>query len=255
MKKIVLLISVWFAFTSCDVLTQLSNEAAAQMNNNNSNRLTNQEVINGLKEALKVGTDKAVAVLSRTNGYYGDQIVKILLPPDAREIMKHKNNPALKAIGVTKMIDDVILRMNRAAEDAAKQATPIFKSAIQSMTIVDAWNILKGNDTAATHYFRQKTYNKLVNLYEPKMRASLNKPLIGGISANMAWTKLTTAYNKIAGTMMWKKVNTDLTGYATHKGVNGIFVKIANEEKQIRKDPNARINSLLQRVFNPANWQ
>jgi hypothetical protein len=123
------------------------------------------------------------------------------------------------------------------------------------MTISEAWNILKGNDTAATHYFRQKTYNSLVNLYKPVMQKSLNKPIVAGISANSAWQTLTTAYNKVAKTMGWRKVNTDLTDYATKKGVNGLFVKIAAEEKKIRQDSSARINSLLQRVFNPANWQ
>jgi hypothetical protein len=252
MKKLIFIISSIFVLSSCDVLMQAADQAMAQ---SQSNKLTEQEVINGLKEALSVGTDKAVSLLSKTNGYYGDAMVKIMLPPDAREILKHKDHPLLKAAGVSKMIDDVVLRMNRAAEDAAKSATPIFKNAVKSMTISDAWNILKGNDTAATHYFRQKTYNSLVNLYKPVMQKSLNKPIVAGISANSAWQTLTTAYNKVARTMGWRKVNTDLTDYATKKGVNGLFVKIAAEEKKIRKDPSARINSLLQRVFNPANWQ
>ncbi len=251
MKKLVLLIGAIAIFSACDVLMQAADQAMAQTQ---SGKLTEQEVVNGLKEALNVGTDKAVSLLSKTNGYYGDAAVKILLPPDAREILKHKDHPLLKAAGVSKMIDDVILRMNRAAEDAAKSAAPIFKNAVKSMTISDAWNILKGNDTAATHYFRQKTYGSLVNLYKPVMQKSLNKPIVAGVSANSAWRTLTTAYNKVAKTMGWRKVNTDLTDYATRKGVNGLFVKIADQEKQIRKDPAARINDILQRVFNPNNW-
>ncbi len=255
MKKILFSVLVIFYLTGCDSLMKVADEAMAQAQSQSSNnKLTEQEVIKGLKEALEVGTDKAVGILSKTNGYYGDAAVKILLPPDAREILKHKDHPLLKAVGVSKMVDDVVLRMNRAAEDAAKSATPIFKNAVKSMTISDAWNILKGNDTAATHYFRQKTFTSLVNLYKPVMRKSLDKPLVAGISANSAWRTLTTSYNKVARTMGWKKVNTDLTDYATKKGVNGLFVKIADQEKQIRKNPAARINDILQRVFNPDNW-
>jgi hypothetical protein len=253
MRKVLFSLFVVTFLFGCDSLSKVVDEAVAQTQTTN-NKLTEQEVINGLKEALNVGTDKAVGILSRTNGYYGDAAVKILLPPDAQEILKHKDHPLLKAVGISKMIDDVILRMNRAAEDAAKSATPIFKNAVKSMTITDAWNILKGNDTAATHYFRQKTYNSLVNLYKPVMKKSLDKPMVGGISANVAWKKLTTAYNNVAGRVGWRKVNTDLTDYATRKGVNGLFVKIADQEKQIRKNPAARINDILQRVFNPNNW-
>ena len=251
--KIIFAIIISVTFTSCDLLKGVAEEALSQAQS--SNKLTEQEVVNGLKEALSVGTDKAVVTLSKLNGYYGDATVKILLPPDANEILKHKDHPLLKAAGVSKMIDDVILRMNRAAEDAAKSATPIFKNAVKSMTIADAWKILKGNDTAATHYFRQKTYISLVNLYKPVMRKSLNKPLVAGVSANSVWKSLTTTYNNVAKKMKWKTVNTDLTDYATKKAVKGLFLKIANEEKKIRKDPSARITSLLQRVFNPSNWQ
>jgi len=252
MKKILLPLMFVFFVTGCDTLLKVADEAMAQ--SQSSSKLTEQEVVNGLKEALNVGTKKAVSVLSKTNGYFGDAAVKILLPPDAQEIIKHKDSPVLKSLGVSKMIDDVILRMNRAAEDAAKSATPIFTNAVKSMTITDAWNILKGNDTAATHYFRQKTYNSLVNLYKPVMQRSLNKPIVAGISANSAWKTLTTAYNKVARTMRWRKVNTDLTDYATKKGVNGLFVKIALQEKEIRKNPSARINDILRRVFDPNNW-
>ncbi len=253
MKKYIWAIVITVSFSACDILKQAANEAIEQANATN-NKLTEQEVIQGLKEALDVGTGKAVSILSKPNGYLGDAVVKIMLPPDAQEILKHKDDPLLRAVNLTKLVDDVVTAMNRSAEDAAKDATPIFKNAIKAMTIQDAWNILKGSDTAATHYFRQKTYNSLIELYKPIMSKSLNKPLVAGVSANTAWKALTSGYNQIAKTAGWRVVNTDLVDYATRKGVDGLFIKIAAEESRIRHNPSARINDILRRVFDPNNW-
>jgi len=140
-----ILISIFFliSFSSCDVAENLVNILDDEM------PLTEQEVVKGLKEALRVSTDTAVNVVSALNGYYGDEIIKILLPPEADVIVRNMNHPLLKAIGITDMINDVILRMNRAAENAAKQATPIFTNAVRNMTIQDAFSILNGSDTSA----------------------------------------------------------------------------------------------------------
>jgi len=152
------------------------------------------------------------------------------------------------------LIEDVIVRMNRAAEDAAKEATPIFVGAITSMTIVDAIEILHSNDTAATHYLRGTTYYELKDLFQPKIDNSLDKALVAGISTNESWESLTVAYNSVAETFAGQligltPVNTDLSEHVTRKGLDGLFLKVAEEEKDIREDPLARVNDILKKVF------
>ena len=244
MKKTVLFFIILISLYSCDVL-----EDVAKTIEENA-PLTEQEVVKGLKEALRVSTDTAVSIVSVSNGFYKDRLIKILLPPEAKVITDNMNNQLLKAIGVNKLIDDVVLRMNRAAENASKEATPIFINAIKSLSIQDAFNILNGTDTAATHYFSQKTYNQLKSRFKPKIRNSLNKPIVSGVSANKAWTTLTDGYNQVATYVPgWKKVNTQLDDYVTRKALNGLFLKLAQEEKSIRNDPMARVNNILKRVF------
>ncbi|MBN2166840.1 MAG: DUF4197 domain-containing protein [Marinilabiliaceae bacterium] len=217
---------------------------------NQSQPLTESDVAKGLKEALKVGTDTAVANLAKTNGYFGNKLYKILLPPEADIIV----NNISKIPGGNKLVNDAILGINRAAEDAAKEAAPIFVNAITGMTIQDAWNILKGNDNAATEYLKKTTYNQLVNLYSPKIGKSLDKPLVAGISTSQTWGTLTSNWNKIANNPVGKiagftPVNTELNRYLTEKALNGLFLKIADEEKMIRKNPLNRVTELLKRVF------
>ncbi len=245
-QSFLLIFLIGLFLTSCDVLQ----DVVKVIDESDINLpLTEQEVIDGLKEALRVSTDTAVSVVSVINGYYGDKLLKINMPPEADLIMEYKDNPLLQAAGVSKLIDDVILRMNRAAENAAKSATPIFVNAIKSMTIQDAFTILNGSDTAATNYFRKKTYNQLKASFKPKIKTSLNKSLVGNISANKAWTSLTGAYNDVATFTGWKKVNTQLDEYVTNKALNGLFVKVKAEEIQIRKNPQARVTDILERVF------
>ncbi len=232
------------SFISCDVADSL-----VQVVNQNM-PLTEQEVVSGLKEALKVSTDTAVSVVSAINGYYKDNLIKILLPPEADVIVQNKNNALLQAAGITKFINDAELSLNRAAENAAKSATPIFINAVKSMTINDAFNILNGSDTAATHYFRQKTYNHLKNTFKPQIKKSLKKPLVHGISADKAWSTLADTYNEVAAMVPgWKKVNVQLDEYVTKKALNGLFIKIAEQEKQIRTNPSAQVTDILKRVF------
>lgn len=248
MRKSIFIILVATIFlSSCDVLQDVVSviEEGSDVNI----PLTEQEVINGLKEALRVSTDTAVSIVSVKNGYFGNNLLKINMPPEADLIMKHKNNALLQTAGVSKLIDDVILRMNRAAENAAKSAAPIFVSAIKSMTIQDAFTILNGSDTAATNYFRKKTYNQLKASFKPKIKSSLNKSLVGNVSANKAWSSLTGIYNDVATFTGWKKVNTQLDEYVTNKALNGLFLKVKQEEIQIRKNPKARVTDILERVF------
>lgn len=216
--------------------------------------LTDAEIIAGLKEALTVGTDTAVGIVSQIDGYYKDEIIKILLPPEADIIVNNLNNPLFQGLGIDQLVEDVVLKINRAAEDAATDAAPIFWDAITGMTISDGYNILHGEDTAATHFLRENTFGDLFDLYAPRMQASLDKEIIAGLSAQATWNTLTEQYNTIANSLAGQlaglePVNTDLGEYVTTKGLNGLFVKIAEEEIAIREDPLARVTDLLQRVF------
>ena len=234
--------------SSCEILQQAANELPDEIKTNIP--LSEQEVVSGLKEALRVSTDTSVKIVSKTNGFFKDKAIKILLPPEAKVITDNKDNAALKAIGVSKLIDDVILRINRSAENASSKARPIFIDAIKKMTITDAFKILNGADNAATEYFRKTTYNKLYQAFSPIMKKALDKPLVANISTTKSWNTLVSSYNKVANYTSWKKVNTDLNDYATKKTIDGLFKKLAEEEKAIRHDPKARVTDILKRVFN-----
>jgi len=212
--------------------------------------LTNTEIVNGLKDAILVGTDSAVSHLSAIDGYLKDQSIKILLPPEAKEITDHLS----KLPGGAKLVDDVITRINRAAEDAAKGAKPIFVTSIKEMTFADGLQILNGPDNGATQYFRQKTNQKLTELYRPKIQESLNKSLIAGISTQQSWNELTTRWNKLAGSTIGqfgglKTVDVKLEDYLLQQALNGMYLKIEEREKDIRTNANSRVTTLLKKVF------
>jgi len=214
------------------------------------NELSEAEIIDGLKEALKVGTDTSATTLNKTDGYYADLTVKILLPTQADQVMEMKDD----ILGLAPMVEDVILKINRSAEDAAIEARPIFKDAITSIGISEGRDILFGSDYAATLYLRNNTYNALFSIYLPKMSASLNKEIVSGVSAQSAWTDLTTFWNNyattVAGQMLgMNEVNVALDTFVTQKGLDGLFLKVAEEEKDIRNDPMARVSDILQKVF------
>ncbi len=212
--------------------------------------LSQSDIAEGLKEALKVGTDSATHKLGVLNGYYKDEAVKIMLPEEANTIIDN----ASKIPGGEKMIEDIVKGINRAAEDAAKDAAPIFLDAITKMSITDAAAILKGNDDAATQYFRKQTYDTLFHLYQPKIQASLDKDLLSDYSTQDTWDTLTKSYNKIATSFLGKAANlksvkTELDKYLTDKALDGLFLKLSEEEAKIRKDPKARVNDILRKVF------
>lgn len=212
--------------------------------------LTNTEIIGALKDALLVGADSAVTHLSAIDGYLKDQAVKILLPPEAKMITDHIS----KLPGGAKLVDDVIVRINRAAEDAAKDAKPIFVNSVKEMTFADGLQILKGPNNAATSYFKEKTSAQLAEIYRPKVRESLNKNLIAGISTQQSWNELTIQWNKLAGSMVGqmaglKTVNVKLEDYILQKALDGMFLKIEEREKDIRTNANARVTNLLKKVF------
>ena len=249
LHKLFLAVAV-ITLSSCAELIQV----AQSIDFENNAPLTQNEIIAGLKEALIVGTDSSASKLGLVNGYYGDELVKVLLPPEADMIVKN----ARKIPGGEKLIEDVILKINRAAEDAASEAKPIFVNSIRSMTIADALGILKGEENAATQYLKKTTYTQLTELYSPKIKTSLDKKIIGNISTTDSWNKLTGEWNKIAGSMIGEigglePVNISLENYLTEQALNGLFLKIAEEEKQIRTDPVARVTNLLKRVFGQNN--
>jgi hypothetical protein len=246
MRKIisVTLIGLMFLTFSCTELMQIARQAGVP------GQLTQAEVIAGLKEALVVGTNISVERLSMTDGYYRDQAVKIFLPPEADVIIQNIG----RIPGGQGLLEDVLLRINRAAEDAVSEAKPIFINSVKNLTINDAMGILKGDNNAATQYLRRTTYNELFNLYRPKIQASLDKNLVGNVSTSQSWNLLVQRWNEVAKSMVgqvagFKPVDVKLDEYLTDKGLDGLFFKIEGEEQLIRKDPAARVTDLLKRVF------
>jgi Protein of unknown function (DUF4197) len=212
--------------------------------------LTEGDIIGGLKEALTVGARVAAEKLSSENGYYGDPAVKIPLPEEAKVIIENIG----KIPGGEQLIENVILNINRAAEDAAREVAPIFVSSVTQMTITDGYNILHGTDNAATTYLRKTTWNELYSLYKPKISTSTNKEIIAGISAQESWTTLTRKWNSVANSIAGRlagftPVNTDLDDFLTRQALEGMFLKLEGEELKIRKEVSARVTPILQKVF------
>ena len=209
--------------------------AGKVLNNTSSKGLTNDDIIKGLREALNVGANNSTKKLSAADGFFKDAALKILMPEEAKKVEKK-----LRALGFGKQVDDAILSMNRAAEDAAKEATPIFLNAIKGITIQDGIGILKGNDFAATDYLKSKTAAQLTEAFRPVIEQSLER-----VGATKHWNTLFTTYNK----MSTEKVNPDLAAYVTEKALTGIFYQVGLEEQKIRKDPVARTSDILKKVF------
>jgi hypothetical protein len=212
--------------------------------------LTSGEVSLGLKEALTVGTDLAVTGLSSENGFFLDEAVKILLPPEAGKAV----DLITKIPGGKRLVNDLILRLNRAAEFAVQGAVPIFVDAITSLSISDAFNILRGPDDAATRYLQSATSDSLYALFKPEVNKSLGKRLIGDLSAGRSWELFTARYNQAAGSVAGKllgikPLTRDLGEYVTGKALDALFLKLSVEEKRIRENPLARTTALLRRVF------
>ncbi|MBS1743894.1 MAG: DUF4197 domain-containing protein [Bacteroidetes bacterium] len=197
--------------------------------------LSNEEIINGLKEALSVGTNNSTKKLGAVDGFFKDAALKILMPEEAKKAEK-----TLRDMGMGSLVDKAILSMNRAAEDAAGEVGNIFLDAIKHMTLTDGLKILQGGDHAATDYLKAQTTAALIEKMRPVIDASLKK-----VDATTYWKEVFTAYNKIA----FKKVNPDLTAHVTEKAMDGIFYSVAQEEQKIRKDPAAQVTELLKKVF------
>lgn len=230
MKKIYLFsLILAFSFSSCETARGILDSV------NTNGTLSNADVVRGLKEALKVGTDTATSHLSVTDGFFKDAMVKILMPPEAQSVEK-----TLRSVGLGGTIDKAVLSMNRAAEDASKYVGNIFINSIKQMTIQDAFGILRGGNTAATNYLREKTTLQLTTAFTPIVSKSLDK-----VDATRYWKDVFTVYNKFSN----KPVNADLTAYVTQKALDGLFYEIGLEEQSIRKDPLARVTDILKKVF------
>lgn len=202
-----------------------------------SNEPSNQEVGNGLKEALNLGVAKGVDMLSAKDGFY-KSAYKILLPPEARKVSEK-----LSAIpGYSKVEDIIIEKINRGAEDATTKAKPIFVNAIKQMSFADVWNILTGGKGAATNYLKEKTYQSLYNEFNPVIIQSLDK-----FSARQYWGDAVNVYNKIP--FLKERANPKLEDYVTNEALRGLFSMVEEKENEIRENPIARTTDLLRKVF------
>lgn len=223
--------------SGCDTLNQ-AGQILAQAGNP-----TQTEITMGLKQALELGTTYSSERLSSKDGYFGNLAIKILFPEEAQKAEK-----TLRSLGLNQLADNVILTINRAAEDAANEAKPIFINAIKQMSIADATNILIGRDKdAATQYFERVTSNELRAKFKPVIESSLSK-----VGATKYWGDAVTRYNRIP---LVTKINPDLQAYVTQKAMEGLFVEIAKEELKIRDNISARSTGLLQKVFSYADRQ
>lgn len=202
----------------------------------NKSSLSNDEIVGGLKEALNVGTKNSTEKVSKTDGFLKNAKIKIPFPAEAKEAEN-----TLRKIGMGKQVDKFIVTLNRAAEQASKEAAPIFVNAIKTMTITDGLNILTGKDNAATLYLQSKTQADLKAKFAPVVKKAITKAQVAKY-----WKPLATTYNKIP---MVQKINPNLDEYITEKALDGIFLMVAEEEKKIRKDPLAQVTDLLKKVF------
>jgi hypothetical protein len=203
--------------------------------------LTNAEAVNGLKDALKQGSTNGASTVSKVNGYFGNPLIKIALPPEAEPIVK-----TLSAVpGGQKLLDDAVLAINRAAEEAAKEAAPIFINAITTMSISDAMGILLGEQDAATRYLERSTSSQLTTRFSPVINKSM-----ASTNATKYWSDVMNAYNKIP---LVKKVNPDLGAFVTEKALDGLFQMVEQEEAKIRKLPSSRGTEAIKKAFDYAD--
>ena len=231
MKKIIALCFI-IILSSCAELQQVVNN----LPQDGGGVLSQGQIGNGLKEALQFGIDKQVTKLTAKDGFYRNELTKILLPEELRKVDK-----TLRDIGLGNLADEGLKVLNRAAEDAVKEATPIFINAVTQITFTDAKNILLGSDDAATQYLTSKTQQALYSKFNPVIKNSFSK-----VGADQIWENLITRYNSIPLT---NNVNPDLTDYVTQQALKGVYTMIAVEEKEIRNKVSSRTTNLLRSVF------
>ena len=229
MKKIGLIIGITL-FVSCSELQQVVNQLPT------GTTLGNEQIGSGLRAALDKGITKQVSRLTKTDGFYKNDLVKILLPEELRKVDK-----TLRDIGLDKLADEGLKVLNRAAEDAVSEATPIFVDAVKEISFNDAKSILLGDDKAATTYLQDKTTSALYEKFNPVIKSSFEK-----VGADKVWSSLINKYNAIPLT---SNINPDLTDYVTQEALKGVYTMIAVEEKEIRTKSSSRTTDLLKEVF------
>ncbi len=227
MRKIFFALFFAAGLSSCETLSNLPTTTG----------VSETEAAQAIREALDQGVGKGISLLGREDGFLGNEAYKLFLPEEARRIEN-----TLRQVGMGSLVDRAIMQINRSAEDAVNYARPIFVDAIQEMTIADAINIIKGRDTSATNYFRQKTTSKLVAAFSPIIKSSLDK-----FSATKYYSDVVNTYNNFPTTL--NKLNPDLPSYVVDKAVDALFDQIAKEEINIRNNLAARTTDLLKRVF------
>ena len=229
MKKIMFLFILIFSVQSCAELQQLASQIPADT-------LSDADIARGLKTALEQGIDKEVSTLMKEGGFYNQKDVRILFPPELRTVEQR-----LRDLGFNSLVDQAEMKLNRAAEEAVKEAKPVFVQAIREMTFDDARKILMGDQKAATEYLKRKTENQLYQKFYPIVRENFSK-----VGADKIWSDLISRYNSLP---LVQPVNTDLNDYVTREALKGVYKKIADEEVKIRTDISERTNDLLRRVF------
>ena len=243
MKKTILSISlISIGLTSCDVL----NEAAEILvidSGESTPALTNDEVISGLKEALNIGIKNSVDLTSVQDGFLGNAEIRLPFPEDAIKVKE-------KALswGLDNQVEKFETNLNRAAEEATKEALPIFKDAILGMSISDGFSILNGGEGAATKFLKDRTTAQLVTAFSPKVEAAISK-----VKLTDYWEPIISKYNGAMTLTGGEKINPDLNEYVTERAITGLFLMVEKEENKIRQDPIARVTSLLQKVFGSLN--
>lgn len=230
MKKHLLLL-IFPIFLGCAELQQIADQLPTE-----GGYVSNAEVAAGLRQALNFGIEKQVTKLTEEDGFFRNELVRITLPPELQKV-----DHTLREVGLDALADEGLKVLNRAAEDAVQEATPIFINAVKEITFTDARNILTGNERAATTYLASKTTDDLYRKFNPVITSSLNE-----VGATRVWTNIINRYNALPLTT---NVNPDLPDYVTKEALEGVFTMIALEEKQIRNNFSSRTTDLLKRVF------
>ncbi len=237
MKKSILALIACFGLMISSSVGQIKLPNILTQKSSAGSGITENEAGQGIKEALLQGVSNAVLNLNKTDGFFGSEIYKMLLPPDAVKAEK-----TLRNLGMGAQVDKAILSINRGAEEAVAFAKPIFIDAIKEMTLKDALGIIKGAKDGATNYFKEKTKQKLILAFTPSVKSSLEK-----VNATKYYGDIVTTYNKLPTT--FKKIDPDLTSYVVGKAVDALFDQVAKEEANIRANPLARTSDILKKVF------
>ncbi len=217
-------------------LNKISKEINSNKKGDGKTALSNEEVVKGLKEALEIGTKNSSSLAAKADGFNKNEIIKIPFPPEAIKVKK-----TMEGMGMKSQVDKFVITLNRAAEEAAKDAAPIFITAVKDMSVGDGFSILKGSDNAATTYLKDKTSSQLKDKFKPIIKQALQK-----VQVTSYWNPIINKYNLIPGV---EKQNPDLEEYVTSKAMDGLFILLADEELKIRKNPSAQVTDLLKKVF------